>query len=126
MKKFIESIGSVICTHTEYEDGWTEIGTNLYDMKNDGIMFAVKKFENKYVMELDDPIESLCGIYHIEISTYELNKILSRLTGKNLLFEYTDSNFHFHIREDNIVYDFFYACSILLNFIGILHERYSK
>lgn len=125
MRNFIESIKPVVRTYTECEYGWTEIGTNLCDMKNNGITFAVKKFENKYVMELDNSIEELCGIYHREIDPYKLNKILLELVKNNPLFEYSDSNFVFHIRENNVAHDFFYACSILLSLIGILYEQYT-
>lgn len=125
MRNFIESIGPVVCTYTEREYGWTEIGTNLYDMTNSSITFAVKKFENKYIMELDNPIEELCGIYHREIDPYKLNKILLELIENNPLFEYSDSNFRFYIRENNVAHDFFYACSILLSLIRILYEQYS-
>lgn len=124
MNKFIEKIGPVICSCRSVEDGWAEVSTKILDMKNDGIIFYVKKFGNEYVMQVDDPIEELCSIYSREFNPCEINKIISSFISRPDFIDYDNGGFTFYLKEETVDTDFFFACSILLNIIGILHERY--
>lgn len=124
MNKFIEKIGPVTCSCQPVEDGWTEVGTYLLDMKNDGIIFYVKKINNVYVMQIDDPIEELCNLYDRKIDSHEINKIISKIVVRHNFINYDDRGFTFYLKEETVDIDFFFVCSMLLNIIGILHERY--